>query len=183
MTDFEREIDALFDSNRPSIYFARPQSCYASNGSTLDGPIIRVLEIDGFQVIDPGSEEVAELFARYKAENPDNYMPFFRMLCDRCDALAMMPFPDDQQADGVPNVERRIGAGVWYEADSVFARGGTVYLVENTGVGISIRRIKSFVGLTRLDRDQSIRLLALTMPAYAKRVAAMDNTNPPPNCS
>lgn len=183
MTDFNREIDAFFNPDLPAIYFARPQSCYAANGSTLDSPIIRMLEVQGFQVIDPGSQEIGELFARYREENPDNYMPFFKMVCDRCDALAMMPFPDDQQAEGVPNVPLRIGAGVWYEAESVFARGAPVYLVENNGQKATICPIDNFEGLTKLDRDQTIRLLALSMPLYRQRVAEMDNRNAPPNCS
>ena len=170
MTDFEREIDRITRrQNRQTIYFARPQSCYAANGSTLDGPIIAALEAQGFQVIDPGSAEIADLFALYRAQNPDNYMPFFKMVCAKCDALAMMPFPDDQQAEGVPNVPLRIGAGVWYEAESVFERGAQVYLVENNGRQPTICPIENFDGLTRLDRDQTMALLALTMERYRNR--------------
>ena len=173
MVDYKSKIMAITHRGKhPTIYFARPQSCYAVNGCTIDGLCMDVLRAMGFHVVDPGSPEVSSLFEQYKKDNPENYMTFFKMVCDNCDALAMMPFPDDHQAEGIPNVPRRIGAGVWYEAQSVFDRNGSVYLIEYLGKDhpsgneIPCTRVRNFDAVTTLSRKQTLALLALTMARY-----------------
>lgn len=142
------------------IYFAHPISQY---GTDTEARILRELSVDGVQVINPSSRAISQAFETYRAENPDNYMQFFKDLCNRCNAVAFTTFEDNWAAESVPSVSRRVGAGVWLEVNTFFERGLDVFYVNLDADGnYSLKQISDWNGFTLLNVDQTRALLRAT---------------------
>lgn len=142
------------------VYFAHPISQY---GTPLEARIIGELSVNGIEVVNPSSDEIKTDFEAYKAANPDNYMQFFKDLCNTCNAIAFTTFEDSWSAESVPSVGRRVGAGVWLEVNTFFERGLPVFYVNvNADGDFTLRQIDDWDGFTCLTVDQTRALLRAT---------------------
>jgi len=84
------------------MYYAHSMALYNTAQERRD---VETLETMGFEVVNPNSQIVTEGIEQFKKEYPmANYMNYFDVLMNSCDAIAFRGNPDG-----------KIGAGVWYE--------------------------------------------------------------------
>lgn len=105
---------------RKRIYYAHP---YIDYGTEHEELVIKALEMLGYEVVNPGDFQIQKDFQDYAAKHPENKMQFFADLCDTCDAMAFSCFDPALNAENTPKGDKRVGAGVWYEAETFFKRG------------------------------------------------------------
>ncbi|MBI1362640.1 MAG: hypothetical protein GC134_01535 [Proteobacteria bacterium] len=145
------------------LYFAHPMSMY---GTAEEALLVDILTDIGFSVINPGDPAVAQAFGAYRDGNPNNYMQFFVDLCNACEFGAFCTFPDDVQADDVPNAVNRVGAGVVTEIESFWARGKTVFWLQAHAGVLRLIIVKDWTGFTCLDVPQTRAMLKTINPNY-----------------
>lgn len=143
-----------------TAYFAHPISTY---GTAEEAEILRYLNSlpDISKVINPSDAAIAAHVAQLKAAGRDSeVMPYFKQLCNDCQVCFFTTFGDDERADGAPDAPNRVGAGVWYEVESFWAREANAFHVRKAANGlISVRQVTSWEGYTILDRPQTKALL------------------------
>lgn len=143
-----------FMSQNPKIYWARPITSYSrthfdilnafSNGektlcdeqlkihsalavhcAAVEQKVYSHLKQAGYDIVDPGSNEVAISFEAWRNQsekNKANPMPFFTDLTKSCDDIVFTCFDDDLSSPDVVNAPHRVGCGVWKEVDTVASR-------------------------------------------------------------
>jgi hypothetical protein len=151
------------DTANTKLYFAHPMSMY---GTPEEAALVKVLTDIGFEVINPGDPAVGQAFAAYRDGNPTNYMQFFVDLCNACEYGAFCTFPDEAQADGVPAVPHRVGAGVVTEIESFWARGKRVFWLRQHDDVLYLVLVTDWQGFTPLDVPQTRALLKAINPSY-----------------
>jgi hypothetical protein len=150
---------------KEKIYFAHPISEY---GSKNEARVVEALEKRGYDVINPNSAvhqaKVKELQAQFNTEaNPkaagEHVMKYFVDVCDSCDAVAAMPFPNGM-----------FGAGVVKEVNSFVKRTKDVFGISVQGENILIDKMRGVPESRRLNVDDTRAMLAkLKTPGYGTK--------------
>ena len=160
----ERLAELKATAKGPLIYFAHPMSTY---GTEYEALAIKALELQGLTVLNPAEAWVQESFQQFRADYPDQYMQFFKLLCDACALCAIMPFPSGLELEGLSRADTAkpmLGAGVIYEMDTFFRRNAPVRQLMYWQGAFLTTPVKSFEGFTRLTVPQTREALKVFKP-------------------
>lgn len=123
------------------IYFAHPINTY---GTDIEIEAINTITYflnykvknefgsdTKIEIVNPGSNKLQSEFSKYREENPNDYMPYFKNLVRECAYFVYLPFED-----------QKIGAGIGYEAIVAHNNNIPIYRISFSSQNITDTSIK-----------------------------------------
>ena len=115
---YDKNYDNRFESKKDIIYFAHPINTYKTDIEKLCIEIIKN-HFPNHSIINPSDDYYQLDFNKFRADNPTNYMIYFKYLVDKCSIVVYLPFKDG-----------KIGAGIWYEIHQLIDRSDEIYSID-----------------------------------------------------